>query len=235
MSYRVTAATITLVLAIGAQSQGDRPAIVPINAVRVGHVKSGSVALQDFINQMSANTHVAFCIENRGNAMRTTLGSLSVNLNVGPNDDLRAVLTRLEQTLPVVKWTTEAGIVVISSNDIKDDPLDAVIKPSTFEGTVRDFVAFLNSQAPGLMADTLEISGMYDRKAVYRLDFKSEVRVREALSALTRDYGVRWNATIRDEGALVQVPGGTDGKPTEVRTGRVTLMFSRGPVPLLVR
>jgi len=237
MLCRLVLTVLALVLANGSQLQHNQAAIMPVTAVRVGPVNARDVSLGNLIDQLSENTHVAFCIENRDNAnrMRSTLGSLSINLNIDPVEDLQAVLSRLERTYPVVQWSVSAGVIVIGSRDIKNDPLEMVIKASAFQGTVGQFVAYLNSKTPGLMADTLEISGMYDRNAVYALEFKSDVTVREALSALTREYGIRWTATIRDEGTVVQIPDAADGKSTEVRTGRVTLMFSRGSAPQRVR
>jgi len=227
--------TILTIAMIVSQSSESQRAVVPLNSVRVGAVAARNSSLSHLFSQLSENTNIAFCFENRKSDKTDTLGSLSINLSINPDEDLQTVLIRLARNYPVVAWRIEAGTIVIKSTGIKDDPLDAMIKPFSFKGTVKEFVEYLNSRVPGLLAGVLSISSAYDSKAVYALDFKSDISVGGALSTLTREYGIRWGADIRDEGILVQIPGGAEGKTDQARTGRVTLMFSRGSIPQLVR
>jgi hypothetical protein len=217
-----------------AKSPTAKPA-TDIKAVRVGSINVVRMSLTDFMNKLSEGTHVAFCSESRGDNNANALSSLSLTLNVNPDDDLQTVLDRFRQSYPAVTWSIQGGIILIGSADIHDDPLDRAVKPFSFRGTVGEFVEYLNANVAGLMADTIEVSGMYDRSAVYNISSNSEKTVKEILSVLTRDFGIRWSATVRDQGDILKIPGGPNGASMESRTGRVTLVFSRGPVPELVK
>jgi hypothetical protein len=226
---------LTITAALFYQTPGGPGSVVPMSGVRVGTVKAAEIKLGSLLEQLSENTNVAFCVESRGEAEATSLGSIYVDLNVAPEEDLGTVLVQLQQKYPAIKWRLNQGTVVISSAGIKDDPLDLPVQPFSFQGTIGDLVRELNAKVPGLLANTLEISGMYDRRATYSLKFNTEITVREFLGALTRDYGIRWTAIIRADGMRVQIPNAENGKPTETRSGRVTLVFSQGRIPQLVR
>lgn len=211
--------------------------IASLDTVKVGDIQATNVLLSDFLTKLSENTKIAFCWENRYDqrASVDTLGHLQIDLETKPTDDVQTVLQRIQSRYPLVRWRIEEGIVVISATDINPVPLDGIVRPFTISATVHDIVWYLDTHVPGLLADTTYISGMYPSKAAYSLEFDADTTASRVLSRLTRDYGIRWYASVRDHGQALEIPGGPNGQPTKTTTGRVTLMFHQGPTPQLVK
>lgn len=220
---------------IARQLQDSAQSPLELDAVHVAPAQVVNTPLNVFLSRLSAETNIGFCAESREVNGNSTLGNFNINLPLYADDTLKTVLDRLHRSYPAVAWSIQSGAVIISSKDIKDNPLDLPLKPFSFKGTLHEFVLYLDSMVPGLMMDSVEMSGMYDRSAVYKLQTSSKMRVKEALGLITSTYGVRWNAVIRDEGILLEIPGGPDGKNTRASAGRVTVVFARGPIPQKVQ
>jgi hypothetical protein len=203
--------------------------------VKVGELQVNDVLLSEFLLKLSDNTKIAFCVENRKDETVDSLGGLRLNLEIRSADDVQTVLQRIHAKYPIVRWRIEEGIVVISAADIQSDPLNGMLGPFSISATVGELVRYLNFHVTGLLADTLEVAGMYPTKTAYSLMFDSDAKASQVLSRLTRDSGIRWYASIRDHGMSLEIPDGPNGQPVKTTTGRVSLMFGRGPIPLLVR
>jgi hypothetical protein len=208
-----------------------------LSQVSVGEIQAANVLLSEFLNELSENTGIAFCWENRyDNATPAdTLGTLRISLAIAPTDNVQRILQRIQDSYPVVRWRIEEGIVVISAADIDPVPLNGVLKPFRISATVHDIVLYFDTHVPGLLADTTYISGMYPSKEAYSLKFDEGPTASQVLSRLTRDHGIRWYASVGDHSQALEIPDGPNGQATKTTTGRVTLTFHQGPVPLLVK
>jgi hypothetical protein len=240
--YKVLLLFLTITLfcpLLPPQDVPESPAkLVRLDTVKVGEIQANNLPLSEFLAKLSNNTKVAFCWENRYDEKvpADTLGGLRINIEIRPTDDVQTVLQRIQDAYPLVKWRIEEGIVVISAADIVPVPLSATVKPFAINGTVNDVLWYLNTHVPGLLADTIYVSGNYSRKEKYALAFSSDTTASQVLSRLTRDYGIRWYASVRDHGQALEMRDGPNGTVLQTgTTGRVTLMFHQGSVPLLVK
>src|ERR1700746_1749040 len=90
----MTIALLTQPLISQSSAEGKR-IVANVDAVHVTAVNAVSMPMAQLISQLSDQTKVAFCAENREDRGHSTLSSLLINLSVNPGDDLRTILDRL--------------------------------------------------------------------------------------------------------------------------------------------
>ncbi|HET6844887.1 MAG TPA: hypothetical protein VFK06_24870 [Candidatus Angelobacter sp.] len=90
-------------------------------------------SLQAVLRELSSLTQVAFCqelVSNTASSFDKTEGAFSADENQGLGD----ILNKLQKQYPIT-WKLENNIIVIQALDVvqlKDNPLDAKLKPFTF-------------------------------------------------------------------------------------------------------
>jgi hypothetical protein len=223
-----------MVLAATSLATTQERQVYPLKEIKVGAADLGVTNLPAILRWLSTHTDVTFCQEE---TFKTPdiLDHLTIALSVSDGDNLVDVLERLQSQYSVM-WRVVGNIIVIQTPELprlKDNPLDARIKPFDFSGTLVDLISYLNEQVPELLAN--EFSDSIDlAHGSYHLSFKSEAAVREILSTMTRQYGIQWSAAIRPEVEHRMVKIGND--PHEVDLARrVDLAFAQGPLLRLVR
>jgi hypothetical protein len=102
-----------------------------------------------------------------------------------PNIKVKWIVSRFQIMLSSPKTTYRAGLPQKESE----------IAPFEFDGNLNSLLSYLNQRVPGLSAMSgTETAQIYEVQ--YHFKFDSNTTVRDVLCALTRDYGVRWNADI---------------------------------------
>jgi hypothetical protein len=216
-----------LLMPLTASGFPQRP-IHQISGIKIGPMQVKDVRIGEFISELFSRAHLLFCLEQvRGSHDMES----KITLTVAEGESLDDVLNQLQQQYPIIQWSIEENVIVIqtvSARRLNDNPLDAEIAPFEFDGNLNSLLSYLNQRVPGLSAMSgTETAQIYEVQ--YHFKFDSNATVRDVLCALTRDYGVRWNADIE---RTVPVQRSTGSLITLMN--RVSLLFLQQDLPTLV-
>lgn len=182
--------------------------------------------LSSFISELSERTKAAVCVEDLWSGNGGSFDDMSVTFASSERESIRETLDRFQLMYPQVTWSTFGGIIILRAAALKnlvDDPLNAKAPASDINGTFDAVKSYLAAGIPGFNPAIVERKGSINHERNYAIRINSGMTVRDVLVMLTRKYGLRWHAEMRQH-----IDNGNG-------LARVALSFTEGVVPSEVR